>query len=74
MPEKGCAEHFRLMEHAHEQLQKLNELTGKQLEIFDSGNHEQFMKIDREVEIALGEKERRIGALRQHDEEHGCMN
>ena len=74
MPRKGCAEHDRLFKEAHEHLMKLNLLTGRQLEVFDSGDNDAFMKIDREVELALGEKERRIGALRQHDEEHGCMD
>jgi hypothetical protein len=30
------------------------------------------MQLDRELELAIGEKERLFGALRQHREEHGC--
>jgi hypothetical protein len=74
MGNAGCAEHDRLMRNALEQLKKLNELTKQQFEILEAGYYEQFMKIDREVELALGEKERRIGSLRQYDEEHGCQS
>jgi hypothetical protein len=33
----------------------------------------EFMKIDKELENTVGEKERAIGALRQHAEEQGCQ-
>jgi hypothetical protein len=73
MANDRCVEHDRLTKEAHEQLRKLNELTTRQLEAFDSGDRARFMKVDQQVELALGEKERRIGALRQHDDEHGCQ-
>ena len=28
--------------------------------------------MDRELELTVGEKERTIGAVRQHIQEHGC--
>lgn len=73
MPEKGCAQHDRLAKDAYAQLKKLHDLTAKQMEVFDSGNDELFRKYDRELENEVGEKERMIGRLRQHDEEHGCQ-
>jgi hypothetical protein len=30
------------------------------------------MAIDKEIENTLGEKERALGALREHQREHGC--
>ena len=73
MSDRVCAEHEKLTKQAHDHLKKLHELVEQQLGAFDSGENERFLKIDKEVELALGEKERRIGALRQHDEEHGCQ-
>jgi hypothetical protein len=31
-----------------------------------------WMEIDKQIELALGEKERSIGALLEHRKEHGC--
>jgi hypothetical protein len=31
------------------------------------------MRLDKELELLLGEKERRIGAMHQHAEEHKCQ-
>jgi hypothetical protein len=31
-----------------------------------------LQRLDNEVELAMGEKERLIGALRQHGKDHGC--
>jgi hypothetical protein len=30
------------------------------------------MEIDRQIETALGEKQRALGALKEHRREHGC--
>jgi hypothetical protein len=43
-----------------------------QLEIFRSKKLGGFMRVDQELELLVGEKERRIGALRQHAHEHNC--
>jgi hypothetical protein len=74
MANVACEEHDRLNLEAHTHLKKLQELVNQQIDAFESGAHERFMAIDKEVENALGEKERRIGELRQHDEEHGCQS
>lgn len=70
---KICEVHDRLNREAHEHLKKLAELVHAQIEAFEQEDHERFMDLDRKVENALGEKERMIGALRQHDEEHECQ-
>lgn len=73
MPKIPCAEHDQLAARAHACLEKLHQLTREQLESLEAGEDQRFMRIDREVETTLGEKERAIGALRHHDEAHGCQ-
>lgn len=73
MLENRCAEHDNLVAKAHAVLEKLHNLTREQLESFQAGEDERFMRLDRELENTVGEKERAIGALRQHDEAHGCQ-
>lgn len=73
MGDSICVEHERLAKEAYAHLKKLHSLTEKQMEVFESGDRESFMQYDRELENGVGEKERSIGRLRQHDEEHGCQ-
>lgn len=54
-------------------LQRLKELTALQLEAFRSRNSAELARLDRELENAMGEKERSFGALRQHVREHNCQ-
>lgn len=70
MPETRCARHDQLAAQAHAILDKLHTLAAEQLKTFES-EEERFMRLDRELENTVGEKERAIGAPRQHDEEHG---
>jgi hypothetical protein len=46
------------------------QLTTAQLGAFRSNDNAAFMRFDRELEIAMGAKERAIGALRQHERHH----
>jgi hypothetical protein len=73
MQNNKCEIHDHIASEAHRVLKKLHEITSRQIEAFDSGDRERFMKFDQELELMLGEKERTVGALRQHDEEHGCQ-
>jgi len=73
MPENRCEKHEELLEQVQKILQRLQELSGRQVTSIDSGVSERFMSRDREMELAMGEKERLVGALREHDEEHGCQ-
>jgi len=68
-----CLEYERLEAEVDKSLKKLGELTTLQLEIFRSRNSDSFMRMDKDLELAVGEKERTIGcALRQHAKEHKC--
>jgi hypothetical protein len=67
-----CNERAKLEGQANSVLEKLVRLTNAQLEVFQARNHAEFMRLDRELELTVGEKERTIGAVRQHIQEHGC--
>jgi hypothetical protein len=49
------------------------QLTTAQLGAFRSNDNAAFMRFDRELEIAMGAKERAIGALRQHERHHNGL-
>jgi hypothetical protein len=51
-------------------LEKLRQLTTTPLAMFRDGNQSEFMRLDRELENTVGERERRVGALRQHQKDH----
>jgi len=70
----NCAEYERLQLRVEILLEELTELTAKQLEMFRAENYPACRRLDREVEAAIGEKERTIGALRQHMREHRCRS
>ena len=73
MADPKCAEYTRLEAEVDECLKKLRDLTTLQLEVFRSRNHPSFARLDRELELAVGAKERSIGALNQHGKEHKCQ-
>jgi hypothetical protein len=73
MADHKCAEYTRLEAGVDECLKKLRDLTTLQLEVFRSRNYPSFARLDRELELAVGTKERSIGALNQHAREHKCQ-
>jgi hypothetical protein len=68
-----CAEYQKLASKVDEILKQLVEATTHQLEIFRSKQMAEFMRVDKEIELLLGEKERSIGGMRQHAAEHDCQ-
>jgi hypothetical protein len=54
----GCAEYDRLSSQLDEILKKLVDTTTLQLEIFRSRKPGDFMRVDKELELLVGEKER----------------
>ncbi len=70
--EKNCAERSRLSSLVDEVLRSLVELTRAQREAFARRDQAEFARLDRELEQTVGEKERRVGALNQHTQEHKC--
>lgn len=69
---KRCEEYDRLEANVEKILARVAHLTTMQLERFRSGDNPGCKQVDRELENAMGEKERAIGALRQHMTEHKC--
>jgi hypothetical protein len=63
---------MKLMEEVRQTLSKLADLMQREREAVTSGSDEEMMAIDKDIEHKLGEKERQMGALRQHRKEHGC--
>jgi hypothetical protein len=72
MPSTPCPERTQLSQTVDGILQKLVELTKSQAEAFRQRDDTEFMRLDKELELTVGLKERSIGALRQHTREHGC--
>ena len=66
-----CPERDRLINAAKEQLARLSKLSDLQYGavITTADFIESF---DKELENVLGEKERLLGALKQHRKDHGC--
>jgi len=72
MESNKCPEYAAMEDKVTEALQKLVELIDAQLAAFRAKEHGTFMRLDKELETAVGHKERNIGALRQHAKDHGC--
>ena len=70
--EGACPQRCELQLQANTALQKLVDLTRAQLEAFKAHQHDEFMRLDKQLELSVGQKERLIGALRQHIKDHGC--
>lgn len=67
-----CPRQQELIEEAQNHLLRLAEMARMQAKALESGNENFVMELDKQVENELGAKERSLGRLRQHREEHGC--
>jgi len=67
-----CPEYERLTAKVEDVLGNLAQVTTLLLELFRSRNLEGVQRLDKELELTVGEKERCLGALRQHITEHNC--
>lgn len=67
-----CPEYARLRTEVENVLGNLAQVTTLLLELFRSDNSEKYKHLDKELELTVGEKERAVGALRQHIREHKC--
>jgi hypothetical protein len=70
---ENCTEYKRLQSYVENVLGNLAQLTTLHLELFRAGDFSSCKRIDKDVELTVGEKERAIGALRQHMLEHKCQ-
>jgi len=70
----GCTVHEDLSRTAYSALAQLQAIIQAQLKALQTGDHTALDKLDRELEKAVGHKERSFGALWEHVREHGCMS
>ena len=68
----NCPEYDRLRSDVENILGNLAQVTTLLLELFRSGDSHKYTRLDKELELTVGEKERAVGALRQHVREHNC--
>ena len=74
MPKEQCETRDELLASARTILERIHEVSAQQIDIMDAdGISHHFILRDKQLELLMGEKERAVGALRQHDEEHGCQ-
>jgi hypothetical protein len=67
-----CRRRQELIDEVIRHLERLAELAHAESEAL-AGQHQNLWKeIDRQIENEVGAKERAIGALNQHRDEHGC--
>ena len=69
---ENCPEYSRFRSEVENVLGNLAQVTVLLLELFRSDNSEKYKHLDKELELTVGEKERAVGALRQHIKEHKC--
>ena len=67
-----CLEQQRLMEIVQDHLIRIADLSRATADAVGNRNENLTLELDSEVEKEIGAKERALGALRQHREEHGC--
>lgn len=70
----NCPEYDRLHAEVENVLGNLAQTTTVLLELFRSKDFNGVHRLDKELELTVGEKERCIGALRQHIREHNCQD
>jgi hypothetical protein len=68
-----CREYERLRSEVESVLGNLAQVTTLLLELFRSRDFPGVHRLDKELELTVGQKERCIGALRQHIKDHNCV-
>jgi hypothetical protein len=67
-----CAKRDELRNRAVHILGALVRLGNEQVDCIRAEDYDCLMKIDKDLELQFGEKERAFGALREHIAEHRC--
>jgi len=68
----ACPEYDRLHAEVENVLANLAQATTLLLELFRAEDFVGVQRLDKELELTVGQKERCLGAFRQHLREHGC--
>jgi hypothetical protein len=69
---RSCPLRDRLAADVDEVLQQIVNITSNLRTAFQNRDRSLFEHLDQQLELAIGQKERSIGALREHKKEHGC--
>ncbi len=72
MPAGPCTRQQQLIAEVQRHLIRLSELALQEASVITRKDDNTWLAIDKQIEHELGEKERCLGALREHREEHGC--
>jgi hypothetical protein len=72
MSNQPCRKQQSLIDCVQQHLLRIADLSRDTAEAVANRNENLTRELDSQVEKELGEKERALGALRQHREEHGC--
>jgi hypothetical protein len=67
-----CPERDTLMRDVSLALSNIVNITRQHLQVLFGDDEAALMRLDRELENAVDEKERVLGALHQHRKQHGC--
>ncbi|HEY1242511.1 MAG TPA: hypothetical protein VGF16_18245 [Bryobacteraceae bacterium] len=67
----NCPERERLVAAVAEILKQIIQIALRQRTALKSSSYTAYL-LDQEFAEAVGEKERRLGALLEHEREHGC--
>ena len=74
MTHPNCPEYARLRGDLENILGNLAQVVTLQVELIRSGSLRNWKELDTQLELSVGEKERCLGALRQHVREHKCLS
>jgi hypothetical protein len=67
-----CTEATKLLNEIISELSRIVDLSRSQADARRAEKRDLATELDRQLEEALGKKERAIGAWQQHVKEHGC--
>ena len=67
-----CIKQQDLIADVERILDKIAKLARMEADSLRTQTENTWYEIDKQIELAIGEKERAIGALREHRKEHGC--
>jgi len=70
MSHEECSDCAHLKEEISNILENISKATAEQVDAVRSGDQEKLMRLDKEVETMMGEKERNMGALLHHQRGH----
>jgi hypothetical protein len=69
---EDCERKNELIAKVQQHLLRLAELSRQEVDLIKNQHSNTWLLVDKQIEAELGEKERSLGALKEHIREHGC--